>query len=320
MSATAAPLPAPRRAGADRSALLVTPTVLRARLAADPTTLVLDASVDLPRPRVDGDHRARSGRAGWAAGHIPGALHLDLLGDFADPGSPLHFTHPAPDRAARVLAALGVTDAHSLVVYDRHDGFWAARAWWSLRALGVRARVLDGGLRAWVRDGGQVRSAPAAAADLPRAVTPARGASARTTSGTGPTLRADPSAWATRDDVLAVLAGRRDADLVCALGADQFTGTAPTRYHRRGHIPTSRNVPARSLAGDDGLLRPTAALRSVLADPLGSQDRPVIVYCGGGIAASYAALGLVLAGRTAVSVYDGSLEEWTADPSLPVAT
>ncbi len=308
MSAAAASLPAPRPHVPDRSTVLVTPTVLRARLAADPRTLVLDASVDLPRPRVDGDHRAGSGRAGWATGHVPGARHLDLLGDFADPGSGLHFTHPAPDRAARVLAALGVTDAHSLVVYDRYDGFWAARAWWSLRALGVPARVLDGGLRAWVRDGGQVRTAPG------------RAAGARPRPGAGPTLTPDPTAWATRDDVLAVLAGDRDADLVCALGADQYAGTAPTRYRRRGHIPTSRNVPARSLAGDDGLLRPTAALRSALADPRGADDRPVIVYCGGGIAASYAALGLVLAGRTAVSVYDGSLEEWTADPSLPVVT
>jgi thiosulfate/3-mercaptopyruvate sulfurtransferase len=44
----------------------------------------------------------------------------------------------------------------------------------------------------------------------------------------------------------------------------------------------------------------------------------VIVYCGGGVSASLTALGLVLAGHTRVSVYDGSLEEWSADPSLPL--
>jgi len=44
----------------------------------------------------------------------------------------------------------------------------------------------------------------------------------------------------------------------------------------------------------------------------------VLLYCGGGISAAANALTLAAIGTTAVRIYDGSLEEWTADPSLPL--
>lgn len=53
------------------------------------------------------------------------------------------------------------------------------------------------------------------------------------------------------------------------------------------------------------------------AGALGS-DR-VITSCGGGIAASGVAFALRLLGHDRVSVYDASLEEWSSDPSLPLA-
>jgi thiosulfate/3-mercaptopyruvate sulfurtransferase len=46
----------------------------------------------------------------------------------------------------------------------------------------------------------------------------------------------------------------------------------------------------------------------------------VLTYCGGGIAASSDAFVLVLLGHERVAVYDASLSEWAADPSLPMET
>lgn len=278
----------------------------------DPDLVVLDTSVSLASPKFDGDHRVRSGRARWAEEHIPGSRHLDLLVDLADTSAAYHFAQPSAARAAGVLAARGISDASDVVVYDRRYGQWAARAWWSLRTLGLDVRILDGGLAAWRRAGGAIQ-----ALDDPQAHTPA---DAETPSATNapPTLRPTTGGWATREDVLDVLAGRGDATLVCALEPEQFAAQAPTRYSRRGHIPGSLNLPARSLIDAEGALLPPPRLRDALRPHLPAPEHPVIVYCGGGVSASLTALGLVLAGHTRVSVYDGSLEEWSADPSLPL--
>ena len=46
----------------------------------------------------------------------------------------------------------------------------------------------------------------------------------------------------------------------------------------------------------------------------------VISYCGGGIAATTNAFALLMLGQPNVAVYDGSLDEWSRDPSLPMET
>lgn len=297
---------------------------LAARLG-DPTLVLLDVTVDLPRPLHDGDHRAGSGLLGWVAAHIPTSQHLDLLHDFADPDGAFHFAQPSVERARGVLEGLGVDDASTVVLYDSADGFWAARAWWSLRGLGLHALVLDGGLTAWLADGREVEvggrgAGSAVDVDATGVAVPGVPAGAPDAIAAGGSLRLveDPSVWATRQDVIDIVAGRRAASLVCALGADQFTGEATTRYARRGHIPTSVNLPARDLARDAGRLLPAPELTHVVGQALPEEDREIVLYCGGGISASYAALGLVSAGRSRVRVYDGSLEEWSADPALPL--
>ena len=60
-------------------------------------------------------------------------------------------------------------------------------------------------------------------------------------------------------------------------------------------------------------------LRAAFADVTGRGGR-VITYCGGGIAASSDAFVLHLLGHDDVAVYDNSLSEWAADPSLPMET
>lgn len=287
--------------------VLVAADQLAVRLA-DPGLVVLDATVDLARPLADGDHRAASGRDGWAAAHVPGSRHLDLLDDYADHGAGFHFAQPSRERATAVLRGLGVRDGGRVVVYDRTDGLWAARAWWSLRAFGLPVRVLDGGLSAWLGRGLPVESGPAR---------PVAEGALRPVAEGALTLRDDCAAWAGRTDVADVVAGRRDADLVCALDPSQFAGAVPTRYARRGHIPGSRNLPARAFTDADGRLVDPARI-AALASRVTAPGREVIVYCGGGISAARTALALVVAGFRDVRVYDGSLEEWAADPSLPL--
>ncbi|MER6672797.1 rhodanese-like domain-containing protein [Streptomyces sp. NPDC000983] len=267
--------------------------------------LVLDATVALASPSHDGDYRAAPGAGAWAEAHIPGSLHVDLLSAFTDPTAPYHFAHPSREAVRRELAALGADENTTVVLYDQGSLQWAARLWWVLRDAGVRARVLDGGLPAWSSAGRPVATGPAPE----RTVRPPLGDPFPRATADDP---ARPSLWIDKDGARAVGEGRVPGLLVCALSAAHFEGTTPTRYSRRGRIPGSVNLPAQDLLDTDGRLD---------VDAIRLPDRaegPVVLYCGGGISASLAALGLTLTGVESLVVYDGSLEEWTADPALPL--
>ncbi|WP_405740542.1 rhodanese-like domain-containing protein [Streptomyces sp. NBC_00028] len=281
---------------------LVDDTWLAARLD-DPRVVVLDATALLPSPRHDGDYRCASGRAAWAERHLPGSRHADLTGDFSDHDAPYHFAVPSPEALAAALARLGVGEGDAVVAYDNGGGIWAARLWWMLRAISVPAAVLDGGLAAWEAAGRPLASG-AEPVPVP-AVTPVT-----------PVPR--PGLWTDVDEVAAVSRGERPGVLVCALPTGGFDGTAPTRYTRRGHIPASRSLPGRELLDSAGRLLPAPELAARVGAVLTTTDSPVVLYCGGGISAAGAALALTLLGRGDVSLYDGSLEEWSKDPALPL--
>jgi thiosulfate/3-mercaptopyruvate sulfurtransferase len=262
--------------------------------------VVLDATVGRS---VDGSGRRKwiSGRAEFKERHLPGARYADLLGDFSEPEAPFAFTRASPARFAAAAARLGVGADTEVAIYDREEGIWAARLWWQFRALGfLRARVLDGGLTGWANHGGLIEAGDP---DPP--------------PPTPPFVPQENNAlWADRDDVRAIMEGKRAGTLVCALRRPVFAG-AEAPYGRAGHIPSSVNWPYRDLLGAGGEYLERDALRDALG-PLLSAEGPIVSYCGGGVSACSLALGLTLAGRDDVAVYDGSLSEWAADPELPM--
>jgi len=281
---------------------LVDDTWLAAHLD-DPQLVVLDATALLPSPREDGDYRSASGRGAWVERHLPGSRHADLTGELSDHDAPYHFAVPSPEALAAALARLGVGEGGEVVTYDNGGGIWAARLWWMLRAIGVPAAVLDGGLEAW-----ETADRPLASGEDTDPVPAVRPVT--------PVVR--PDLWAGIEDVAAISRGERPGTLVCALPSGGYDGSAPTRYSRRGHIPASRSLPGRGLLDEAGRVLPPEELAAKVGAVLDTDDSPVVLYCGGGISAAGAALALTLLGRTDVSVYDGSLEEWSKDPVRPL--
>jgi thiosulfate/3-mercaptopyruvate sulfurtransferase len=77
-------------------------------------------------------------------------------------------------------------------------------------------------------------------------------------------------------------------------------------------------VSSRDLFAPDGTVRGERELREAYVSQGVSGDEEVLLYCGGGISAAANALTLAELGVTAVRIYDGSLEEWSADESLPL--
>ena len=91
----------------------------------------------------------------YRAGHLPGAVFVDLGSDLAGPPGE-GGRHPLPSSAlaGAALRRLGVTVRRPVVVYDHADASVAARAWWLLRrGPHDDIRVLDGGYAAWVAAG-----------------------------------------------------------------------------------------------------------------------------------------------------------------------
>ncbi len=279
--------------------LLISADELHAKIG-DEGLIILDATVER-QATPSGKIVWTSGRAGFEQGHIPTARFADLFEGFSEPNAAALFTHSGPERFALAAAELGVGPHSEVVIYDRADNMWAARLAWQFRALGFGgAAVLDGGFGAWLRTGGATATGPGLALPAIEPFTP----------------RPNSASWVDRDDVLAIVEGRRAGTLICALRPPVFQG-AEVNYARPGHIPGSLNAPHAATLDAKGCYlqgdRLVAALGSALSAP-----GPLVLYCGGGIAASGLALALGLAGRSDVSVYDGSLGEWSADPKLPL--
>ncbi|BDG73601.1 sulfurtransferase [Roseomonas fluvialis] len=280
-------------------------TVSPAALAADlgtPGLVVLDGSV-FQRPSPDLTTMLQeSARASFEKHRIPGSVHLDALDWLWDRARPFRFALPSPEATAAAFAAHGVGADSRVVIYDRVGGNWAARTFWTLHWIGFDdARLLEGGFAAWraaglpVETGPAVPPMPAARPFVPR-----------------PRARA----IADRAEVLAAIADPAVA-VVNALSPEQHAGTGGLTYHRPGRIAGSCNLPAGRL-GDATLT--TADVAALAAEAGIAPGQRVVAYCGGGIAASNLVFNLMRAGWTDLAVYDGSLDEWGRDPSLPMQT
>lgn len=269
----------------------------------DPTLAVFDTSVVLHSPQFDGDYRVESGETLWRAAHIPTAQHLDLTDDLSDTSASFSFALPAMAELARRFSAHGINHHVTPILYDNSDGFWAARTWWMLRSIGITARILDGGYQAWKRSG--------------KPITKQRH-SKKLSEITEKSFNLQHHLWCNRKQVFDIVEGRAQGTLVCALSKTVFDGTSPTRYSRRGHIPGSLNLPARTLFDKQGFYRPITELKQILQPLVAHTSSPLILYCGGGISAAALAVGLTLIGQEKICIYDGSLQEWSADPDLPL--
>ena len=250
-----------------------------------------------------GDPLARaSGRAMWAEGHIPRSAYADILEDLSDTANE-HFMYamPSAEQFSQVMSELGIGNGTAVVLYDRQLNMWASRLWWMLRAFGFdNAAVLNGGWVKWTAEG---RAVSTEASDYPKARFVAK---------------PRPELIAARDRVQAAI-GRAGSCLVNALDPDEFAGKPPHRYARPGRIPSSVNVPFATTADPETHVFASDEDLQKMFDAVGAtQKDEVICYCGGGIAASSTALALTRLGVGNVAVYDGSLMDWTGDPSMPL--
>jgi thiosulfate/3-mercaptopyruvate sulfurtransferase len=280
------------------SELLVEPDWLQAHLD-DPTIRVMDTSVNIvPQPPGPSDYVSLY--PDYLKAHIPGALYLHMIEDLSDPDGPFPFALPDPANVWQRLGALGVKSTDTLVLYGNHISFATHRCWWVLKVAGADVRLLNCNFAKWVAD-----ERPVAKGEEP--VTPV-------SFGEG---TPHPGWVASKADVIASMDDPGTIALN-ALSAEQHAGRGQP-FGRPGRIPGSRSLPAAAMMNPDtGIFRPLEEITQMLEDMGLSKSDPVITYCGGGIAATTTFFALKMLGYENLSLYDGSLLEWSADPNLPL--
>jgi thiosulfate/3-mercaptopyruvate sulfurtransferase len=240
----------------------------------------------------------RSGRAAYDAGHLPGAVFVDLDRWLAAPPSPAEGRHPLPDPDvfARGMSELGIGDEDTVVAYDDAGGVVAARLVWMLRATGREAALLDGGLTAW------------------------EGPLETEARARRPPARVTPVPWPA-ERLASIDAAADNANVVLdARDRERYLGLHEPVDPRAGHIPGARSLPARENVDAAGRLLPVEELRRRFAAAGVGRSTPVVSYCGSGVNACHTLIALEHAGLGEGRLYPGSWSQWSSDPTRPAAT
>ncbi|MET9428049.1 MULTISPECIES: sulfurtransferase [unclassified Streptomyces] len=269
---------------------IISATELATELAGPRPPVLLDVRYQLGGP---------PGHPLYEAGHIPGAVYVDLETELAGKPGPggRGGRHPLPDVAefGAVMRRAGVSASSRVVAYDGAQGWAAARAWWLLRWAGhADVRVLDGGLAAWRGELSTATPTPPVGDFTPR-------------PGALPLLDADGAAALARTGLL-----------MDARAAERYRGDVEPIDPVAGHIPGAVSAPTMENVDEEGRYLPAEALAARFKT-LGATDAPQVgVYCGSGVSAAQQILALELAGIEA-ALYAGSWSDWSSDPARPVA-
>lgn len=270
---------------------IVSPAALAERLG-DPRLRIVDVRWVLGAPG--------RGREAYDAGHVPGAVFLDVDSDLVAAKGPGRHPLPSPAAFRARLNAVGIGSEHEVVAYDDVGGWVAARLWWMLDDLGHEsAAVLDGGYPAWIAEGGrttrEVPHYPPARLEL-----------------------ADH--WTRTIDRGGVAHGLGRNVLLDARGGPRYRGDIEPIDAVPGHIPTARHAPTDANLGPDGRLLGAAELAARFG-ALGADgsEGPVVTSCGSGVAACFNSLAMRVAGLPDPILYPGSYSDWSRS-AMPIAT
>ena len=241
----------------------------------------------------------------YAAGHIPGAVHIDGFSTFAPEGGILRTADgemASPAEFARLVGGLGIDNAATVVVYDTPTQRMGMVAWAFLYYGHADVRVLDGGVTKWLAEGRKLDTQAPAWPPV--------------------TYRARPIEAVYCSLGQAKAAGSRD-DFVFwdTRSADEYAGTVAGfgSVPRLGRIPGAVHLEWTELLDPESrTLKPAAELRQLLEMRGITPDKQVASYCNGGARGALGAFVLQVLGYDRGQAYAGSFQQWSSQPDTVV--
>jgi thiosulfate/3-mercaptopyruvate sulfurtransferase len=240
-------------------------------------------------------------RAGYEAGHVPGAVYLQPEAIRDAKNAPTFL--PTPSDFEAMMARLGISNTTRVVVYDERGGIYAARLWWILNAFGhTNVALLNGGWIKWTAD-----QRPAATAVPNVASVPFH-------------ARLRPDWVATASDVVAAI-NKPGVKIVDARTAAEISGQNIGNVRRGGFVPSSIPVYWEDLLDSKTKTFKSADELKAIYEAHGIlPSQQVIAYCLVGMRASVDLFALHLLGYEHLRNYYGAWEEWGNRDDLPLAT
>lgn len=237
-------------------------------------------------------------RAGYDAGHIPGARLIEMSSISTSQGLTLEL--PPIDKLKSAFEELGVSDNSRIVIcFLANYVTPATRVYFTLDSLGLgkQASLLDGGFEAWQAEH--------------RPVTTEASVIKRGSITPHPQQLVVDAAWVSAN------LNKPKIAIVDARTPEFYTGANPGRMPRGGHIPSAVNIPFSSLADAANKLKDSGTLKKIFTEAGIKPGDQVVSYCHIGQQASLVYFVARYLGYDA-RLYDGSFEDWSKRSELPV--
>ena len=244
----------------------------------------------------------------YAIGHVPGAVNAPYGKGWRKKINGVVGMLPPEDEIVAHIRSFGIgNDSHVVVVPNGDtstDFGTATRVYWTFKVLGHdKISILDGGQMAWRRDGGENSKEAVAvnAGDF--------------------SANFRPELLATEDEVKEI-SGSQTA-LVDARPLKQFQGKAKSKVVKKaGTIPSAVNLQQSTLYDAKNASFVSKERLAELSSKAGiGEEESTVTFCNTGHWASIAWFALSeIKGKKNVSMYDGSMAEWTTNPANPLKT
>jgi thiosulfate/3-mercaptopyruvate sulfurtransferase len=242
----------------------------------------------------------------YRAGHVPGAvcwrwkemLWDERMRDFPDPGE-----------FARRMAAAGISNDTTVVVYGEDIQF-GVYAWWALTYCGhPDVRLLDGGRYRWTAEGRPLEAAFPSPPQSAEYQSVERKAAMRIYRDEVQGALGDP-------DTLVLDARSREEYLGLRVGGP---GGPDVGAVRAGRIPGAKHFYFLDLLDETKAFRPAQTLQQLVREIGGDKAERIITYCRMSHRATVAYFALAeMLGYPNVRVYDGSWTEWGNLVGVPI--